>query len=82
MAKQVTGSKKNTDGDITGLCGSGWSHTKSEVVTNIQSGRESYYVSVNGRQVMVGARIRNGAYYLTTAPDGYKPNNLDDLRDC
>ncbi len=82
MARQVASSKKNNDGDITGLCGSGWSHTKDQAVQNIRYGYDSYYVSTNGRSVPVQAKIRNGAYYLTTAADGYKPNNLDDLPNC
>jgi hypothetical protein len=82
MALQVQGSKKDRDGDITGLCGAGWSHTKSQAVQNIRSDPSYYYVSVGGRRTTVKARVRNGSYYLTTAADGYKPNNLDDLPEC
>lgn len=82
MALQVTGSKKDSDGDIIGLCGYGWSHTKTQAVSNIRTGAQRYYVSVNGREVNVRVGARNGKDYLTTSPDGYSPNNLDDLPDC
>lgn len=51
MARQLTGSKKISNGDITGLAWSGWSHTKSETVRNIQADSGSYFVCVGGRQV-------------------------------
>ncbi|WP_449280678.1 DUF3892 domain-containing protein [Leucobacter sp.] len=42
----------------------------------------AYSVSVNGRTAFVRVGIRNGRNHLTTAPDSYSPNNLDDLPDC
>ncbi|WP_368499995.1 DUF3892 domain-containing protein [Herbiconiux sp. A18JL235] len=82
MAQQVTKSSKDRDGDITGLCGTGWSHTKPEAVSNIARDPQAYFVSVNGRTVYVRVGSRNGRQYLTTSSDGYSPNNLDDLDDC
>ncbi|MGE9808492.1 DUF3892 domain-containing protein [Janibacter sp. G1551] len=82
MAKQVTKSKKDRDGDIIGLCGQGWSNTKTEAVTIIRRDATAYYVSVGGRTVYVKVGTRNGRDYLTTSADSYSPNNLDDLPDC
>lgn len=82
MSYQVTRSKKDTDGDIVGLCGAGWSDPKSAAVSNVKRDPSYYYVSVGGRTVYVRVATRNGRDYLTTNPDGYKPNNLDDLPDC
>lgn len=82
MAKQVTRSKKDDDGDITGLCGFGWSDSKGEAVANIRRDSSAYYVSVDNRTVWVRIGQRNGRDYLTTSADGYSPNNLDDLDDC
>jgi hypothetical protein len=82
MALQVTNSKKDLDGDIIGLCGSGWSHSKAEAVASIRRDAAAYYVSVNGRTVYVRVGVRNGRDYLTTSPDSYSPNNLDDLPNC
>lgn len=44
MALQVTGSTKDRDGDIIGICGYGWNHTKSTAVSNIRLNRTYYYV--------------------------------------
>lgn len=82
MSLQVTKSKKDRDGDIIGLCGAGWNHSKSTAASNIRRDATAYYVSVAGRRVYVKVRTRNGNDYLTTNPDGFKPNNLDDLDDC
>ncbi|WP_228549954.1 DUF3892 domain-containing protein [Curtobacterium sp. VKM Ac-2887] len=82
VAVQVTKSKKDHDGDITGLCGDGWSHSKSEAVSNIRTNASYYYVSVGGRTVNVRVGQRGGRDYLTTSADDYSPNNLDDLDDC
>lgn len=82
MTLQVTKSKKDLDGDITGLCGYGWNHSKSEVIGNLRTGLNSYFVSVNGRSVYVRIGTRRGRPYLTTAPDDYSPNNLDNLENC
>ena len=82
MSLQVTKSAKNRDGDITGLCGYGWNHTKVTAVANVHRDPHAYYVSVNGRSVYVRVGKRNGVAYLTTAPDNYSPNNLDSLPDC
>lgn len=82
MALQVTKSKKDSDGDIIGLCGYGWSHPKAQAVSNIRAGVQRYYVTVSGRDVNVRIGTRNGKGYLTTSPDGYAPNNLDTLPDC
>lgn len=78
---QVTGSKKNDDDDIIGLCGAWGSAQKSTVIQMLGDGHV-FSVSVGGRTVSVRAAIRNGSYYLTTKADGFKPNNLDDLPDC
>lgn len=82
MSLQVTKSAKDDDRDITGLCGTGWSHSKTTASANIQRVRTAYFVSVGGRTVYVRVGSRNGRPYLTTAPDGYSPNNLDNLPDC
>lgn len=82
MSQQVTKSKKDRDGDIIGLCGTGWSHDKATAVANIRRHSMAYYVAVNGRAVYVRVGTRNGRDYLTTAADSYSPNNLDNLPNC
>lgn len=82
MSREVTESKRDRDGDIIGLCGSGWSATRSEAVREIGNDRYAYYVARGGQKTHVRAATRNGNPYLTTDPDGIKPNNLDELPDC
>lgn len=82
MTQQVTRSKKDRDGDITGLCGAAWRHTKSQAVANIVADRQAYSVSVGGRTTYVRVGTRKGIDYLTTNADDYGPNNLDNLDDC
>jgi hypothetical protein len=82
MGLRVLRSKKDDDGDITGLCGDGWSHTKQDVIARIAVDRYAYYVSAGGQTVFVRVGRRNLVPYLTTHPDGTKPNNLDNLPPC
>ena len=82
----VTRSDKDYDGDITGLCnpGAGWHHRKATVVFNIRFLEHRYIVSVAGypRALVHVKTGPSGEPYLTTNPDGLKPNNLDELDDC
>lgn len=82
MALQVTRSGKDRDGDITSLCGNGWSHPKAQAVAAIRNDSSAYYVSVGGQTAYVRVGTRNGNDYLTTSRDGYSANNLDNLPDC
>lgn len=82
MRYAVTRSQKDREGDIIGLCGAGWNHTKDQVVTNIRLRGYTYSVTVGSRTTYVRVAIKSGNYYLTTNPDGFTPNNLDDLPDC
>ena len=53
------------------------------VWNDITNGRFEFYTLVDGRKVTVKARTTpQGTKYLTTHPDGYTPNNLDELRQC
>ena len=82
MTWYVNGSGK-LDGDIVSLCGSGWHHEKLLVMSNKALHGHRYYVNVQDAPLVeVHVRYRNGKPYLTTGPDGYAPNNLDNLRDC
>lgn len=79
---RVDRSGKDRDGDINALCGDWGRHPKQDAVRNIRGGVHTYYTSVGGRQAVVQVRQRNGKDYLTTAADGYSPNNLDNLPNC
>jgi len=51
--------------------------SEADVIDDIdRTGSNSYYVSVNGRQVNVVTAVHNGRKYIKTQADGYAPNNL------
>lgn len=82
MTLQVTKSKKDRDGDIIGLCGNAWSHSKATAIANIRANSLAYSVNARGAVTYVRVGVRNGSEYLTTAADGHALNNLDNLPDC
>lgn len=67
---------------IQALGGVGWHKSEAEVIADIEAGRNSYYVSRNGRTVWVVVALHNGRKYLKTEPDGYSPDNLLALPEC
>lgn len=82
MSGRVTRSGKDGDGDI--ICFSGYlrSVSKSDGVSLITRYSGAFLVNVGGRRVSVRVGSRNGQDYMTTAADGYPPNNLDGLPGC
>jgi hypothetical protein len=83
--REVTRTRKNTDGDILALCNSGkfWSpRQKSSAISDIENGRHSYYVSEGFREVDIHVAEGPGGKYLRTDPDATTSNNLDDLPGC
>ena len=81
--RQVTGTGKDADGDITSLCGAWGSVTKATAIAEIDSGTHRYFVAVpGGGQVDVYVVDGPTGRYLRTDPDGRIPDNLDDLPDC
>lgn len=59
-----------------------WWRSEDDAIRDIESGSESYYVSVNGKSVSVKVAEHSGRKYLKTIADGYKPDNLLALPDC
>lgn len=82
MTQEVTKSKKDQDGDIIGLCGASWSHTKTQAVDNIRADWQAYSVSAGGEATYVRVGTRGSKDYLTTNPDFTGRNNLDHLPGC
>lgn len=83
--RQVTRSRKDSEGDITALCNPAryWSpRFKAEAIHDIETGTHRYYVTGDGGTVYV--RVVNGpnGKYLRTTPDPHSSNNLDNLPDC
>lgn len=78
MALRVTKSEKDRDGDLTGLCGTSWSHTKIHANTNSRTDWSYYYVQGSSGKVNVRIGTRRGQEYLTTARDDPSAKNLTD----
>jgi hypothetical protein len=79
----VTGTGKDSQGDITGLCGSWGSQTKTAAISDIQTGSHRYYTSgPSGSQVDIIVVDGATGKYLRTEPDLTKSDNLQSLPDC
>jgi hypothetical protein len=61
---------------------SGWLVTEDSAIRRIETGMDSFYTLVNGRQANIIVAVHNGRKYLKTDADGHAPNNLLALSDC
>jgi hypothetical protein len=79
----VTKSGKDSDGDITSLCGAWGSTAKSLAITEIELGTHRYFTrgSDNSEADVEVVKGANGKY-LRTVPDDSLADNLADLPDC
>ncbi|PKB13299.1 uncharacterized protein DUF3892 [Novosphingobium kunmingense] len=82
----VTHSRKDgpdADRRIDAIGFDGYVYPLNTVINWIESGVHSFFVLVLGQRVTVLVRKTVfGHKYLTTSPDGFKPNNLLYLPDC
>ncbi len=84
-SRQVERTGKDSDGDITALCG-GWGRaSKQQAIQDIERGTHNYWVQVAGvgpvNVVVMPGDARRGKY-LRTDPDKTTRNNLNDLPNC
>ena len=84
MAKRrVTCSNKDSDGDITGIGGPGWSTiTKAQAIIDIEGKTHTYYVCEAGYESDVYIVSLGGNKHLRTTADQSNKNNLDNLPSC
>lgn len=83
MAKRVVSrTGKDSDGDITRLCGSWGATQKATAIREIEGRVHTYVVQAGGAEVVVRVKHGTTGKYLSTSPDGRSRNNLDDLPDC
>ncbi len=83
--RKVTHSGKGDSNIITKLCNPSefWSRRmKDDAIDDIDQGRHSYYVTVNGARVDIHVVNVNGKKHLRTDQDGKGKNNLEELPDC
>lgn len=81
--RRVTKTGKDSDGDITSLCGAWGSAMKSTAISDIESGTNSYFVQDAGAR-RADVYVVNGSTgkYLRTDPNSTCSDNLDSLPDC
>jgi hypothetical protein len=81
--RRVTKTGKDTDGDITSLCGSWGSATKAIAISDIERRTHSYFVQdALSRRADVHVVNGTAGKYLRTDPNSGCSDNLDNLPDC
>ena len=83
VPRRVTRTGKDSDGDITALCGHWGKVSKSVAIREIESNRRSYYVQdQRGRRALVIVVNGPTGKYLRTDPNSSCSDNLDNLPNC
>jgi len=79
--RQVTATGKDSEGDMTKLCGDFGSSTKQQAIDDSESGAHEYRSGGSLVEVVHDSSV-SGGKYLRTKPNGGTANNLDNLPDC
>lgn len=81
--RRVTGTRKNSDRDITSLCGQWGTTSKADAIREIESSTHHYFVrDALDREADVQVFQKAGVKHLRTDPDSSCANNLDNLPGC
>lgn len=62
--------------------GNRWKKSQATVISEIESGINTFYTRVNGVRANVIVSTHNGHKYIKTANDALHPNNLLSLPEC
>lgn len=63
--------------------GGAWKITQKDAINRIESGQNSFFVSVRGDRVrVIVSTSKYGNKYIKTEADGDEPNNLLSLMEC
>jgi len=78
----VTATGKDSDGDVTKLCGSWGMVSKAQAIQDIENGDHTYYVETGYPRAHI--RVVHGTIgrYLRTDADRSSANNLENLPYC
>jgi len=81
--RRVKRTSKDSDGDITSLCGDWGTATKIVAISDIERRANSYYVQdAYSRRADVYVVNGTTGKYLRTDPNATSSDNLDTLPDC
>lgn len=81
--RRVKRTGKDSDGDITSLCGDWGLTSKSSAIVDIELNLNTYYVQ-DSYSRRADVKVVNGSTgkYLRTDPDATCSDNLDNLPNC
>lgn len=83
MEKRITCKVHDEDEVIIKVGVEGVVYPMLTVWHDIDDRKYEAYTFEKGKKAKVYAReTKDGTRYLTSHPDGYRPNNLDELPDC
>ena len=83
MARRVTRTGKDQDGDITAMCGAWGRRSKADAIRDIENNTAAYFVQdAAGRMADVHVVRGPTGKYLRTDPNSSCSDNLDNLPNC
>ncbi|WP_035687833.1 DUF3892 domain-containing protein [Bradyrhizobium sp. Cp5.3] len=67
---------------IEAVGGGDWQHSEETAIANVKSDPTAYFVSEQGKSVLVKVQNHDGRDYLKTENDRFLPDNLLSLPEC
>jgi len=82
MAKRITCKLHDEHDRVIKVGVEGEVYPMLVIWNKINDKEDEFYTLENNKRAEVKARERDGTKYLTSHPDGFTPNNLDELQLC